>query len=87
METGSGPVAHCTRARRFCIAQASSTALYAHSNSSAAEANAALHLKADVCDALRHLCLVPTVNLAFKSHRSHAPNRSLLRNNRLGRPI
>jgi hypothetical protein len=34
-ESGSGRAALCMRARRFCIAQASSTAMYAHSNRSA----------------------------------------------------
>jgi hypothetical protein len=38
-ESGSGRAAQCMRARRFCIAPASSTAIYAHSSCSAAQRN------------------------------------------------
>jgi IS5 family transposase len=38
-ESGSGRAAPCTRARRFCIAQASSIATFAHSNRNAAQRN------------------------------------------------
>ena len=38
-ESGSGRAAPCTRARRFCIVPASSTATYARSNPSAAQKN------------------------------------------------
>jgi hypothetical protein len=36
-ESGSGRAAPCTRTRRFCIAPASSTATFAHSNRNAAQ--------------------------------------------------
>ena len=38
-ESGSGPAAPCTKARRFCIVRASSTAMYARSNRSAVQKN------------------------------------------------
>ena len=39
VESGSGRAAPCTKARRFCIVRASSTATYARSNPSAAQRN------------------------------------------------
>lgn len=60
-ESGSERAAPCTRARRFCIVPASSTAMYAHSNRNAAQRN---HRARSRATSMRTLETLPGRSLA-----------------------